>query len=482
MVEKILEEVQGSEAECCEVLSALRGDNKTVNGSNECPNSVQQRKEEARRKRRKKKRTGSSLVSSCFQELYKLTGEVLGEGAYASVQTCVNIWTDLEYAVKIIDKIPEHSRSRVFKEVETFHHCQGHPNIIQLIEFFEDEERFYLVFEKVNGGPLLTRIQEHIHFTEREASQIVRDLASALQFLHVKGIAHRDLKPENILCVYPDKLSPVGSAEFMAPEVVEAFIGESNSYDKRCDLWSLGVIMYILLCGYPPFYGSCGSDCGWERGENCHACQELLFTSIQDGCYDFPEREWANISEEAKDLIRSLLVKDASRRLSAECVLTHPWMTPNSTGANLTARTLVTPHIIRRNNSARELSAFAESAMAVNRVVLQHFSMNLDLGNLPTQNMLDSSSAVLEPGLNNGAGEGTTLFGLSPPSESRLIQRRKAQSLTKKYDSNEFIKVEDNHIMANNSAEGKKIANLIVVASTPTSTPAPVVVVASPSG
>lgn len=83
-------------------------------------------------------------------ELYKLTGDILGEGAYASVQTCVNIYTDLEYAVKIIDKIPGHARARVFREVETFHHCQGHPGILQLIEFFEDEDKFYLVFEKVN--------------------------------------------------------------------------------------------------------------------------------------------------------------------------------------------------------------------------------------------------------------------------------------------------------------------------------------------
>lgn len=82
-------------------------------------------------------------------EMYKLTGDILGEGAYASVQTCVNIYTDLEYAVKIIDKIPGHARARVFREVETFHHCQGHPGILQLIEFFEDEDKFYLVFEKV---------------------------------------------------------------------------------------------------------------------------------------------------------------------------------------------------------------------------------------------------------------------------------------------------------------------------------------------
>lgn len=122
-------------------------------------------------------------------ELYKLTGEVLGEGAYASVQTCRSLYTDLEYAVKIIDKIPGHARARVFKEVETFHHCQGHPNIIQLIEFFEDEVKFYLVFEKINGGQLLSRIQERVHFSEREASQIIQEIASALNFLHKKGRA-----------------------------------------------------------------------------------------------------------------------------------------------------------------------------------------------------------------------------------------------------------------------------------------------------
>lgn len=111
----------------------------------------------------------------------------MGEGAYASVQTCINIYTDQEFAVKMIEKIPDHSRARVFKEVETFHHCQGHANIINLVEFFEDVDRFYLVFEKVNGGQLLTRIQERSHFSEREACQIVRDLACALQFLHKKG-------------------------------------------------------------------------------------------------------------------------------------------------------------------------------------------------------------------------------------------------------------------------------------------------------
>ncbi|KAI5703861.1 hypothetical protein M8J76_000145, partial [Diaphorina citri] len=420
-----------------------------------------ERIEEARNKRRRKK-TATSLVTSCFQDLYRLKGEILGKGAYASVQTCVNILTELEYAVKIIDKLPGHSRSRVFKEVETFHHCQGHPNIIQLLEYYEDDEKFYLVFEKVEGGQLLERIQERVHFSEKEASQIVRDLASALSFLHSKGIAHRDLKPENILCVHPDQLSPVklcdfdlgsgikfntsvhsplatpllltpvGSAEFMAPEIVNAFMGpEASGYDKRCDLWSLGVVVYILLCGYPPFYGNCGEDCGWQRGETCHACQEILFHSIQQGHYDFPEGEWSTISDEAKDLIRRLLVKDARKRLSAASVLKHPWISTAGTAH----RPLVTPQVIRRNQSARELSSFAESAMSANRVILQHFSI--------CKNPKDEQWLATP-----------TNMRLSPPSESLLVQRR--QRLQSQSQSDNLASAGQ----CGNSASGSSVVNV----------------------
>ncbi|XP_004535616.1 probable serine/threonine-protein kinase MARK-A isoform X2 [Ceratitis capitata] len=413
-------------------------------------------KEEMQKKRRKKKRTSSSLHSSTFQELYKLTGEILGEGAYASVQTCVNIYTDLEYAVKVIDKIPGHARARVFREVETFHHCQGHPGILQLIEFFEDDEKFYLVFEKINGGPLLRRIQEQICFSEHEAAQIIKEIASGLDFLHKKGIAHRDLKPENILCVFPDKLcpikicdfdlgsgikfttdvsspsatpqllTPVGSAEFMAPEVVDLFVGEANYYDKRCDLWSLGVIAYILLCGYPPFSGNCEKDCGWNRGENCRTCQELLFESIQEGRFCFPEAEWRDVSEEAKDLIRGLLVKEAPKRLSAEAVLNHPWIKfseeenpSDSKKMENRRKALRTPGNIRRNQSAREISQFAESAMAVKRVILQHFSMRYDYmkerPNIyqPSQMQLDNDNA--------DANNPPLIFKKPPPPRSRSM-------------------------------------------------------------
>ena len=333
------------------------------------------------------------MASNTFHELYRLTGEVLGQGAYASVQTCVNIYTDVEYAVKIIDKVPTHSRARVFKEIDLFHHCQvfsaswsapwphthyflpqGHPNIIQLIEYFEETERFYLIFEKVSGGQLLDHIQTRKYFTEREAASIVRDVASALEFLHSKGIAHRDLKPENVLCVYRDRLTPVklcdfdlgstplfhsgggtdttpllltpvGSAEFMAPEIVEAFIEDTEEdfkYDKRCDLWSLGVMMYILLSGYPPFSGSCGHQCAWAAGGACDLCQLNLFNNIQQGKFEFHSKEWSGVSGAGKDLIRKLLVKDAKKRLSARDVLYHEWLDNN----NQTA--LVTPAKIRK--------------------------------------------------------------------------------------------------------------------------------------
>merc|ERR1712076_96607 len=497
--------------------------------------AIAARKEAAKTGRRKKKKTASStsLASNTFQELYRLTGEILGQGAYASVRTCRNVWTDQEFAVKIIDKVPGHSRARVFKEIDTFYHCRGHKNIIQLVEYFEEADRFYLVFEKINGGQLLDHIQNRIKFTEKEASYVIKDLASALQFLHKKGIAHRDLKPENVLCVFEDQLcpvklcdfdlgsgikfnsqlgspistpalrTPVGSAEFMAPEVVEAFMDDTErdlAYDKRCDLWSLGIIMYILLCGYPPFSGNCGIECGWNQGEPCNACQELLFHSIQDGHFDFPHTEWRDISGEAKDLISKLLVKDARQRLSAEMVLSHPWIKFGGP-----SKVLVTPQNIKRNNSARELSAFAESAMAVNRVVLQHMSIpdiedqpeghpfpeypgeddekfrEIDFTEENKENdepvlcgLLPAETEITNNNPTNKTCEMTTtsttnactkmaekrkapqLFGLSPPSESKLLQRRnsvKTQSQSLNYscrvksgitkNSNSFVNVAD---------------------------------------
>ncbi|KAF5899546.1 MAP kinase-interacting serine/threonine-protein kinase 2-like, partial [Clarias magur] len=308
-----------------------------------------------RRTKKKKRCRATEDFSRRFEDVYRLQDEVLGEGAYALVQTCTSLSTRTEYAVKIIEKRPGLRRSRVFREVEILYQCQGHRNILDLVEFFEEDDRFYLVFEKLRGGSVLTHIHRRQSFREQEVSAVVHDIASALHFLHSKGMAHRDLKPENILCersdrMYPVKicdfdlgsgmklssdshlisspqlLTPCGSAEYMAPEVVEAFNEEIGVYDKRCDLWSLGVVLYILLSGSPPFTGHCGSGCGWDQGEPCYDCQSMLFESIQEGKYDFPAKDWTYISAEAKDLVSKLLVRDAKQRLSAEQVLQHPWV------------------------------------------------------------------------------------------------------------------------------------------------------------
>merc|ERR1719229_1619385 len=337
--------------------------------------------------RKKKKRSTKTQMGTSFADLYKLTGEILGEGSEGRVETCKNVFTGIEYAVKIIEKKPgTFLRSKLLKEIEIYHTCRGQTNIIQLIEFFEEEDKFYLVFEKLNGGPLLEHIQRRKFFTESEASTIVRNLAEAIQFLHSRGIAHRDVKPDNVLCVSSDQTeevklcdfdlcsdpsyshleqlstpalsTPVGSLEYMAPEVVNTFIDDDYSdydsdldddslrYNKKCDLWSLGVIAYILMCGYPPFQADCGGDCGWDCGETCTACQELLFTNIKQCRLVFPHQHWAGISAQAKDLIMKLLVKDSAARLTADQVLSHPWITSQGS-----AMVLHTPRMLGKHRT-----------------------------------------------------------------------------------------------------------------------------------
>jgi len=391
------------------------------------------------RRRKKKKRSTKPLMGATFSDLYKLTGDILGEGSEGRVETCKNVFTGIEYAVKIIEKRPgSYNRSKVLKEIEIYHLCRGQKNIIQLIEFFEEAEHFYLIFEKIDGGPLLKHIQKRIFFTEAEASKIIKDLAEAIRHLHHQGVAHRDIKPDNVLCVShnspfpvklcdfdlcssvsinvstPQLLTPVGSLEYMAPEVVEAFMvddydddDEEISYNKKCDMWSLGIIMYILLCGYAPFSGNCGLDCGWDRGESCMECQEMLFSNIKDGKVIFPEQHWDRVSLEAKDLILHLLVRDSNTRLDADQVLCHPWIV---NGGPTTA--LQTPTNLQKQSSIKDLEYFANRAIAVNRAVEED----------------NNSSKRMETAPMDIPGKrGTVSFDLSPLSLSScsLLQRRR---------------------------------------------------------
>jgi MAP kinase interacting serine/threonine kinase len=190
----------------------------------------------------------------------------------------------------------------------------------------------------------------------------------------------------------PNLFTPVGSAEYMAPEVVDIFRGDTFSYDKKCDLWSLGVLLYMMLSGSPPFNAKCLKDCGWERGMNCEDCQVMLMKKITAGDYTFPQEIWGKISSEAKDLISKLLEINAERRLSANETLRHAWL---NEAAVIPDTPLTTPKVLKRYSSIpEELSLYAASCLKCNRQVSEREQIN------------------------------GRFFALSPPGNSNLAIRR----------------------------------------------------------
>lgn len=384
-------------------------------------NDCQSLKVMARGSRRRKRRPEHPKT---FPDVYNLTDELLGKGAYSSVSCCHKKSTGQALAVKVVPKSSERVRERVLREVEILYLSRSHKSIVHLLDFFEEDKQFYMVFDMMRGGPLLAHIQKRPGFTEREASSVVSEVASALAFLHDCGVAHRDLKPDNVLCERtsqivpvricdfdlssmvpsqqaastPMLLTPVGSAEYMAPEVVDTFLGDAFSYDKKCDLWSLGVMLYMMLSGRPPFYGKCGRDCGWERGENCAQCQEMLLAAVQTGDYSFPQVDWLGVSAEAKDLVAKLLKRSAKERLSAHAILQHPWIQQDAPETPL-----ATPGVLNRLPSIpADLSNIVASCLVLTR---QLSSQALDHSSSPPSSLHTVT--------------------LSPPGSSELALRRK---------------------------------------------------------
>jgi calcium-dependent protein kinase len=267
-----------------------------------------------------------------FYNFYKL-GDVLGAGSYSEVRRCVHKITDSVRAVKIFRReeiTPGTAKStKLLSEIEILRSVD-HPNVVRIYEFFESPRRYYLVMEYCKGGELLEMISKKRRFTEAQAAQIMRQLFSVVAFLHARGIVHRDLKPENILledkydelsikivdfgaATYLDERGQAsriaGTAYYIAPEVL------TGSYDEKCDVWSCGVILYILLSGVPPFTGK---------------TDKQVLSRVRTGAYSLNLDEFRTVSAGAKELISKLMCP-AQVRHSAAQALNHNWVQTNYT-------------------------------------------------------------------------------------------------------------------------------------------------------
>ncbi|MCQ2821526.1 MAG: protein kinase [archaeon] len=276
----------------------------------------------------KKKFVGQ--VASQFSEKYAVQ-RLLGEGAYARVYQIQNKTTGQTFACKEFLKNKSVDLDALNSEIDIMIDMD-HPNIIRIFEVYEDDNYIRIVMEKCNGGELfdtiIAKVDEGKLFTEKEAAHILKQIVGAVNYSHKNHICHRDLKPENVLLVEGDKLEVkvidfgmgkhfkdtssmverVGTSYYIAPEVLK------GKYDEKCDIWSCGVILYILLSGFPPFNGD---------------DDEEIMENVQKQKYDFPDSEWKYISKEAKDLIKKMLCSP-EERLTAEQVLEHEWIKNNA--------------------------------------------------------------------------------------------------------------------------------------------------------
>ncbi|CAJ1967313.1 unnamed protein product [Sphenostylis stenocarpa] len=263
-----------------------------------------------------------------LRDFYSL-GPKLGQGQFGTTFLCVEKATGKDYACKSIMKrklVTDEDVEDVRREIQIMHHLSGSPNVISIKEAFEDAVAVHVVMELCAGGELFDRIVERGHYTERKAAKLARTIVGVIESCHALGVMHRDLKPENFLFVNQQEEAPlkaidfglstffkpgeifndvVGSPYYVAPEVLR------KRYGPQADVWSAGVIIYILLCGVPPFWGE---------------SEQEIFDSILHFELDFKSDPWPSISASAKDLVKKMLVRDPSKRITAFDVLRHPWI------------------------------------------------------------------------------------------------------------------------------------------------------------
>ncbi|XP_020955276.1 ribosomal protein S6 kinase alpha-5 isoform X7 [Sus scrofa] len=297
------------------------------------------------------------MKDSPFYQHYDLDlkDKPLGEGSFSICRKCTHKKSNQAYAVKIISRRME---ANTQKEITALKLCEGHPNIVKLHEVFHDQLHTFLVMELLNGGELFERIKRKKHFSETEASYIMRKLVSAVSHMHDVGVVHRDLKPENLLFTDendnleikvidfgfarlkpPDNQplkTPCFTLHYAAPELLN-----HNGYDESCDLWSLGVILYTMLSGQVPFQSN-------DKSLTCTSAVEIM-KKIKRGDFSFEGEAWKNVSQEAKDLIQGLLTVDPNKRLKMSGLRYNEWL---QDGSQLSSNPLMTPDILGSSGAA----------------------------------------------------------------------------------------------------------------------------------
>ncbi|XP_026703605.1 calcium/calmodulin-dependent protein kinase type II subunit delta isoform X15 [Athene cunicularia] len=333
----------------------------------------------------------STTTCTRFTDEYQLFEE-LGKGAFSVVRRCMKITTGQEYAAKIINtkKLSARDHQKLEREARI---CRllKHPNIVRLHDSISEEGFHYLVFDLVTGGELFEDIVAREYYSEADASHCIQQILESVNHCHLNGIVHRDLKPENLLLASKSKGAAVKLADFgLAIEVQgeqQAWFGfagtpgylspevlRKDPYGKPVDMWACGVILYILLVGYPPF---------WDED------QHRLYQQIKAGAYDFPSPEWDTVTPEAKDLINKMLTINPAKRITASEALKHPWICQRSTVASMMHRQ-ETVDCLKKFNARRKL----KGAILTTMLATRNFSGGLSLS---AKSLLKKPDGVKEP-------------------------------------------------------------------------------------
>lgn len=299
---------------------------------------------------------------NAISEIYEIDDEeALGEGSFGKVSKATHKALGCDRAIKAVAK-KKVERSELESEIAIMK-LMDHPNVVKLYEVFEDYVHIYLVMEICSGGELLERIVEEDCFSERQAAGVMQQVMGGLHYMHRRCICHRDIKAENFLLCVPGKrwcpveqciikiidfgvakrfvagqkmYTSVGTPFYVAPQVLH------GEYTESCDLWSCGILTYILLCGYPPFWGDMNTE---------------LLPRIKAGDFTFPESEWSVVSDDAKDIVCRLICMDPNARLTAEQAINHTWiknMAPKASDRPLQAGTLQNMKAFRGQNHLKK--------------------------------------------------------------------------------------------------------------------------------